>query len=75
MAAPTQKEEQCFEKGGDSSVKHSQVQGKDRKIFVLPWLQWVMVTLLGKYFPQSSGYNTCFHYKKDCTSCPVGPTE
>lgn len=33
MAAPTPKEEQCFEKGGDSSVKHSQVQGKDRKKF------------------------------------------
>lgn len=33
MAAPTPKEEQCFEKGGDSSVKHSQVQGKDRIFF------------------------------------------
>lgn len=33
MAAPTPKEEQCFEKGGDSCVKHSQVQGKDRFFF------------------------------------------
>lgn len=33
MAVPTKNEEQCFEKGGDSSVKHSQVQGKDRNFF------------------------------------------